>query len=70
MTSYKIALDTKRCAGYANCLPILPEVFKLEKGAKVAELLQDTVDEDLLDDLKAAVRNCPARAISFSKIDG
>lgn len=63
----EIVLDEKRCQGYGNCVPILPEAFKLEPGAKRAELLAAHLPEEQLEDIQEAIRNCPARAIKMMR---
>lgn len=66
MQTTSVNVNTGRCLAYGTCVSILPEVFDLPKGSKTAVLLQDSVGEDLREDLVEAVRSCPARAIVMS----
>jgi len=61
--SAAVGLDEVRCRGYGICVSILPDVFDLPSGAKVAVLLKNEVDADDVEDLEEAVRSCPAQAI-------
>ncbi|QBI53649.1 ferredoxin [Streptomonospora litoralis] len=61
----KLVLDLDACQGYANCLIESPGLFDIDDGTDKAVLLDETPAEDRRAEAEAAVRGCPARAISI-----
>lgn len=61
----QVVVDGTRCKAYGLCVSIHPEVFDLPKGATVAHVLRDVIDEDDRRDVEEAIRACPAQAISL-----
>ena len=60
-----IKVDKDSCQGYGNCVLNYPDAFDLGADA-VVELLKSEVADDAADKVRAAVRDCPATAISSS----
>jgi ferredoxin len=60
----KVLLDQVKCRSYGLCVTAHPEVFVLPPGSPVAVVVRDVVGEDDLEDVREAVRVCPAQAIS------
>lgn len=53
------------CTGCEECIQIVPDVFALTPDY-LAEVLTPTVAPEFQDDVLAAAKNCPARAIEVS----
>ncbi len=62
--SVRVLLDTNLCHAYGVCVGMSPDVFDLPKGALVATLLTDVVDDERLAELEETARYCPAAAIT------
>ena len=60
----KVRVDTDLCAGFGICVGISPEVFQLHDDGYAAVLV-DEVPPELEDEVRRAVDQCPARAISL-----
>jgi ferredoxin len=58
----KVLVDREKCQGYGNCVVAEPQVFDLDDDGFVT-LLTDEPAEELRDQVKHAVRDCPARAL-------
>lgn len=61
----KVTVDQDICAGHGVCWSLCPEVFTLTSDG-YAVVNVDEVPPDFEDVVKAAVAQCPARAISIS----
>lgn len=61
----KVVVDFEACQGFACCIMEAPEVFDLDEGAGKVSLLRETPSEELRGKSEAAVRACPARALSL-----
>ena len=58
----KVKVDEDRCAGHGMCLTLCPEVFDLtDDGWAVA--VDEEVPEAAEPGARAAIENCPERAI-------
>jgi ferredoxin len=65
---FHINVDTNRCQGHARCLAFAPEVFDFDDEG-YAFVPDDKADHDQVgDDVKLAVANCPERAIIVSEV--
>jgi len=61
----KVHVDKEVCAGFGVCLGLCPEVFELhEDGYAIVRVSE--VPQEFEDAVRAAVSQCPARAISLS----
>lgn len=68
MTGLRVEVIRAKCAGYANCLDVAPEIFDLdEHDIAVVSAGQYPIEQkDLLVD--AAIR-CPAKAIVVTEVE-
>jgi len=58
----KVTVEEDRCAGHGMCLTLCPEVFEMtDDGWAVAA--PGEVPAELEGDVRAAITNCPERAI-------
>lgn len=67
--AYKLALDTGKCQGYANCLIEAPEIWDFDEDTDTAVLRQEQPSADLRAKAEASARGCPASAISITDPD-
>lgn len=59
-----IKADRNVCKGFANCVMVAPKYFDLgDDGIVVVK--QEHVDEGDLEQVEAAVNNCPVGALSL-----
>ena len=59
----KVAVDADRCRGHGVCWSLCPEVFTLtDDGYSVVQV--DEVPAEFEDAVRAAVDQCPERAIT------
>jgi len=58
----RVEVDLDLCQGHAMCEMEAPDVFRVPKHGTV-EVLVDEIPEELRDDVEAAVRYCPTRAL-------
>jgi ferredoxin len=65
---YHVSVDASRCQGHARCLAFAPDVFDFDDEG-YAFVPDDQADrEDLGDDVKLAVANCPERAVIVTEV--
>lgn len=57
----RIVVDLTRCQGYAQCVFLAPDVFRLH--GEEALLYTPTVPEDQLERVRQAAAACPVQAI-------
>lgn len=62
---WEVSLDAAKCAGHACCVMAAPGVFRLDERTGKAVVIQPFPSGQLGDDVEAAVRECPTRAISI-----
>jgi ferredoxin len=55
-------VDADLCTACGLCADAVPGVFRLDDS--VAEVVMDTIPEDLEDDVRDAALDCPASAIA------
>ena len=60
----RLSVDSDRCQGHNRCFAEAPDLFSLDDDLK-AVVAVDEVPGDQEDAARAAVRNCPERAISI-----
>jgi ferredoxin len=63
----RIVVDLNRCLGYAQCVPLAPEVLKLT-GEEVLSYDPNPDDTQRLRVLRAAA-SCPVQAIIVDRLD-
>jgi ferredoxin len=61
----KVVLDPGLCQGHGMCVLEAPEVFELAKNATTVTLLTTEVPDQLLEDVRQAVKYCPNAALSL-----
>lgn len=64
--SLQIRLDSEECMSSGRCVADLPAVFRFDED-EIAQLVPGTDPERHRAALVAAVRNCPAGAISLAE---
>lgn len=62
----KVVADLDLCQAHQVCQGEAPEVFGFDSDADVVRVLQEHPDESLRPQVEAAVRYCPAMALSLS----
>lgn len=60
----RVLADLDLCQGHQMCQGEAPDVFGFDAVADVVTLLQEHPDESLRPQVEAAVRYCPAMALS------
>ncbi len=63
----RIAFDLNRCLGYAQCIPLAPDVLKLN-GEEAVMYDPNPDDSQRLRVLRAAA-SCPVQAIKLDLLD-
>jgi ferredoxin len=63
----RIVVDLNRCLGYAQCVPLAPEVLRL-KGEEALQYDPNPSDVHRLRVLRAAA-SCPVQAIRVDMLD-
>jgi len=63
----KVVVDQGLCRGYGLCVTAHPDIFVIPPGSPVAVVTGDVVDGDDLEDVREAIRVCPAQAISLAE---
>jgi ferredoxin len=63
----KVLADTDLCQGHQLCQAEAPAVFGFDLDRDVVVVLDDHPDESLHDDVRTAVRYCPAFALSLQE---
>ncbi len=61
----KVEVDEGLCSGSAACEEICPEVFQVVDG--LSQVQVDTVPEDVEEDVRDAVMECPMQAIIITE---
>jgi ferredoxin len=61
----KVIADTDLCQGHQMCQAEASTVFGFDDDADKVVLLEEHPDESLRDAVRAAVRYCPAMALSL-----
>jgi ferredoxin len=59
----RVIVDLDLCQGHAACEEEAPEVFRVPKGADTVDVLQAEPPETLREQVQAAVKYCPTRAL-------
>jgi ferredoxin len=63
----KVVADLGICQAHQVCQGEAPEVFGFDEAADVVDVLQEHPDESLRPQVEAAVRYCPAMALSIEE---
>lgn len=62
MTRLRVEVQRDRCAGYANCVELAPDIFELDEH-DIAVVRAEDYPVDERERLARAVRRCPPDAI-------
>jgi ferredoxin len=65
---WRVVADRAACCGYALCEETCPQMFRLGDDS-VIEVLQETVPEELVEQARRAVADCPAAALTLVAAD-
>lgn len=60
---YHVSVDVNRCQGHARCLAFAPDIFELDDEGYSYVPADKSAHEELTEELRLAVANCPERAI-------
>jgi ferredoxin len=63
----RIVFDLNRCLGYAQCIPLAPDVLKL--NGEEAVIYDPNPDESQRLRVMRAVASCPVQAIKMDQLD-
>lgn len=63
----RIAADTERCIGAAQCMMTDPAVFDVSEDEYTVILRTDYAEGEQLDRVRLAVRICPSGALSLTE---
>ena len=63
--SFRAVADLDLCQGHQMCQPEAPEVFGFDADADQVVVLDEHPDESQRSKVQAAVRYCPAMALSM-----
>ena len=63
----KVTADLDLCQGHQMCQGEAPEVFGFDEDADKVTVLDEHPDESLRSQVQAAVRYCPAMALSIEE---
>ena len=61
----RVRADLDLCQGHQQCQAEAPTVFGFDEAADKVVLLDEHPDESVRDDVRAAVKYCPAMALSL-----
>jgi ferredoxin len=64
----RIVFDLNKCLGYAQCIPLAPDVLKL--NGEEAVMYDSNPDESQRLRVMRAVASCPVQAIKMDQLDG
>ncbi|WP_332642109.1 ferredoxin [Aeromicrobium sp.] len=67
--SYRVVADLEICQGHQLCQGEAPDVFGFDEDADVVEILNEHPDESRRSDVAAAVKYCPAFALSIEEVE-
>jgi ferredoxin len=63
----RIVIDLNRCQGYAQCVPLAPDVLKL--SGEEALMYDPNPDDSLRLQVLRAAASCPVQAIILDRLD-
>ncbi len=65
--TFRVVADLGLCQGHQMCQGEAPDVFGFDEAADLVTVLQEHPDESLRPQVEAAVRYCPAMALSIEE---
>ena len=63
----KVVADRSLCQGHQNCLGEAPDIFGFDHAADLVVILEEHPDESRRAEVAAAVKYCPAFALSIEE---
>ena len=63
----RVSADLDLCQGHQNCQAEAPGVFGFDEAADKVVVLDEHPDESLRDAVRAAVKYCPAMALTLEE---
>jgi ferredoxin len=63
----RVMADLDLCQGHQMCQGEAPDVFGFDEAADLVTVLQEHPDQSLRPQVEAAVRYCPAMALSIEE---
>ena len=63
----RVRVDSEKCQGHNRCYAIAPGLFKLDEYGYAKEQDDGVVPEDMVEEARLAVTNCPERAIRIEE---
>ncbi|MFG2791007.1 ferredoxin [Streptomyces sp. NPDC048419] len=63
----KAAVDATKCNAYGTCTEICPSVFQLDEWGYAAVVGDGTVPAEALESARAALADCPEKAITLTE---
>ena len=67
MSGWKVVADLDLCQGHQMCQSEAPDVFGFDEDADRVVVLQERPDESLRSQVEAAVKYCPAMALTIEE---
>jgi len=65
----RVHVDPEKCQGHNRCYAIAPELFDVDDLGFATEANDGVVPQQLEDQARAAVANCPEFAISITEAE-
>jgi len=66
----KVVIDPDACTGHGRCYTVAPSVFAADESGFGSVTAAGPLDDGQLAEARAAVANCPERAITLIGSDG
>lgn len=61
----RVKVDAMLCQLHGQCVMIAPDVFEIRDDEDIVVIMQEYPPDSLREDVEAAARACPVRAISI-----
>jgi ferredoxin len=65
---YRVQIDADKCQGHGRCYSLAPELFDADDLGAGFVLGDGSVPDELLEQARRAVANCPEYAISLTEV--
>jgi ferredoxin len=66
--AHKVQIDADKCQGHGRCYSLAPELFAADDLGAGLVLGGGTVPDELLEQARRAVANCPEYAITLTEV--
>ena len=61
-----VVIDTEACTGHGRCYMVAPSVFASDDSGFGVVVVEGSLDPEQLAEARAAVANCPERAVALT----